>query len=142
MWATLAFACKGASLVRRTPWACKKPHLSSSSMALRARVQRLENSAHEVATMAIRIGDEASNPFDAAWRVLDNRMPFGSSSKVAPLKFRLPSVALSSSMLEEERSNIPPSMAFNSSCVMLGRASSSKIDGASVEMEGVLSASA
>ena len=84
-------------------------------MALSARAQRLENSAHDVAIIAIRTGAEASNSEEASYKVFDKRMPFGSSSNVAPWKFTDWRVAFSPSNVAEESNNMPPSMAFSSS---------------------------
>ena len=98
-------------------------------MAFVARTQRLVNSAHDVATMAIRKGALESNFDEASYRARESRTPFGSSSNVVPENVSAANSAVSPGIESEESNTMPPSIALSWSCVMVGFADASKMDG-------------
>ena len=117
------------------PCACKKPHLALSERELKARVFLFSNSAQDVAMSAIRHGAFALKLELASCNAIERRNPRGSESNSVPSNSTVESDADSSSIESPERRSTPPSMDFNASCVNVGLALASRIDGAETEGE-------
>ena len=94
---------------------------------------RFSNSAHEVAMSANRHGWLGSKDVLADWSAMERRSPRGSSSNNVPLNEVDSNAFESASMESPDRSKIPPSMAFNCSCVIVAVAVGSRIEGAEAE---------
>ncbi len=132
MCATFASFEKAGLFVTRIPCAAKKPHFAGSASAFSARARRFSKSAHEVAINA-SLTDVISNDLLASSSTIDRRCPRGSSSKfelAERISFPVTeSFACNSSIVAALNRRIPPSIAFNSSCVIEGEAEESSIEG-------------